>query len=150
MPKKKPQKGKAKGRRSSPSIAGEIVRSLFTMNVLELLAQRPRHGLEMVGEVERGSEGAWSPSAGTLYPMLQRMEDDGLITSRLVRSRGAPRRVYRLTAKGRRERTAMRARLYKELCAARLLIEQHLEAFGEPGSLSPHTPEEMVRALEEP
>ena len=47
--------------------------------VLTLLADRPMHGYEMIKEIEERSEGAWTPSAGSIYPMLQMLEDEGLI-----------------------------------------------------------------------
>jgi DNA-binding PadR family transcriptional regulator len=47
--------------------------------VLALLADRPMHGYEMIKEIEERSEGAWTPSAGSIYPMLQLLEDEGLI-----------------------------------------------------------------------
>jgi DNA-binding PadR family transcriptional regulator len=37
------------------------------------------HGYEMIKEVEERSEGAWTPSAGSIYPTLQMLEDEGLI-----------------------------------------------------------------------
>ncbi|HEX4730900.1 MAG TPA: PadR family transcriptional regulator [Solirubrobacterales bacterium] len=37
------------------------------------------HGYEMIKEIEARSEGAWTPSAGSIYPMLQLLEDEGLI-----------------------------------------------------------------------
>src|SRR6185312_2530871 len=47
--------------------------------VLALLADRPMHGYEMIKEIEERGEGAWTPSAGSIYPMLQLLEDEGLI-----------------------------------------------------------------------
>ncbi|MFT3865287.1 MAG: PadR family transcriptional regulator [Solirubrobacterales bacterium] len=47
--------------------------------VLALLADRPMHGYEMIKETEERSEGAWTPSAGSIYPTLQMLEDEGLI-----------------------------------------------------------------------
>jgi DNA-binding PadR family transcriptional regulator len=47
--------------------------------VLALLAERPMHGYEMIKELEERTEGAWTPSAGSIYPTLQMLEDEGLI-----------------------------------------------------------------------
>jgi DNA-binding PadR family transcriptional regulator len=47
--------------------------------VLALLAERPMHGYEMIREIEERTEGAWTPSAGSIYPTLQLLEDEGLI-----------------------------------------------------------------------
>jgi DNA-binding PadR family transcriptional regulator len=47
--------------------------------VLALLAERPMHGYEMIKEIEERTQGAWVPSAGSIYPTLQLLEDEGLI-----------------------------------------------------------------------
>ncbi len=67
--------------------------------VLALLADRPMHGYEMIREIEERSEGAWTPSAGSIYPMLQLLEDEGLI--RGEESDG--KRRFTLTDAGRAE-----------------------------------------------
>jgi DNA-binding PadR family transcriptional regulator len=68
--------------------------------VLTLLAERPMHGYEMIKEIEERSEGAWTPSAGSIYPTLQMLEDEGLI--RGEESDG--KRRFALTDAGRTER----------------------------------------------
>src|ERR1700761_296990 len=67
--------------------------------VLALLADRPMHGYEMIKEIEERSDGAWTPSAGSIYPMLQLLEDEGLI--RGEDSDG--KRRFSLTDSGRAE-----------------------------------------------
>jgi DNA-binding PadR family transcriptional regulator len=47
--------------------------------VLALLAERPMHGYEMLEELEERTGGAWTPSAGSIYPTLQMLEDADLI-----------------------------------------------------------------------
>src|SRR3977135_353153 len=47
--------------------------------VLALLAERPMHGYEMIKEVEERTGGAWTPSAGSIYPTLQMLEEADLI-----------------------------------------------------------------------
>lgn len=47
--------------------------------VLALLTERPMHGYEMIKEIEERTQGAWTPSAGSIYPMLQLLEEEGLI-----------------------------------------------------------------------
>jgi DNA-binding PadR family transcriptional regulator len=47
--------------------------------ILALLAERPMHGYEMIKEIEERTDGAWTPSAGSIYPALQLLEDEGLI-----------------------------------------------------------------------
>jgi DNA-binding PadR family transcriptional regulator len=44
-----------------------------------LLAEQPRHGYDLIRAIEERSNGAWTPSPGSIYPMLQALEDEGLI-----------------------------------------------------------------------
>jgi DNA-binding PadR family transcriptional regulator len=46
---------------------------------LALLSEKPMHGYEMIKEIEERSGGVWKPSAGSIYPTLQLLEDEGLI-----------------------------------------------------------------------
>lgn len=48
---------------------------------LLLLAEEPRNGYQLMQEIEERSGGAWRPSAGSVYPALQLLEDEGLIRS---------------------------------------------------------------------
>jgi DNA-binding PadR family transcriptional regulator len=67
--------------------------------LLSLLAEGPRHGYELMKEIEARSGGVYRASAGTVYPTLQQLEDEGLVTSE---SDGG-KRVYSITDRGRRE-----------------------------------------------
>ena len=50
--------------------------------VLLLLVEQPRHGYEIMQELEQRSEGGWQPSPGSIYPTLQQLADEGLVESR--------------------------------------------------------------------
>lgn len=67
--------------------------------VLALLAERPMHGYQIMAEIEERSGGAWKPSAGSVYPTLQLLVDEGLVTS----EESGGRKTYSLTATGREE-----------------------------------------------
>jgi DNA-binding PadR family transcriptional regulator len=49
--------------------------------ILLLLAERPRHGYEIITELTDRSEGRWQPSPGSIYPMLKRLSRDGLVSA---------------------------------------------------------------------
>src|SRR6266540_3829206 len=49
--------------------------------ILALLAERPMHGYEMIQELTNRTGGVWRPSPGSVYPALQMLEDEGLISS---------------------------------------------------------------------
>ena len=65
--------------------------------VLALLAERPMHGYQIIHEIEERSGGSWKPSAGSVYPTLQLLADEGLISAE--ESNG--RKIYSLTEAGR-------------------------------------------------
>jgi DNA-binding PadR family transcriptional regulator len=67
--------------------------------VLALLNERPMHGYEMIKELEERTDGAWVPSAGSIYPTLQMLEDEGLIRGEDVEGR----RRFTLTESGEAE-----------------------------------------------
>jgi DNA-binding PadR family transcriptional regulator len=67
--------------------------------ILALLAERPMHGYEMIQELETRTNGLWRPSAGSIYPTLQLLEDEGLVTGE--ESEG--KRRFSLTDDGRAE-----------------------------------------------
>ena len=54
---------------------------------LLLLAEEPKHGYQLIQEIGEKSEGAWTPSPGSIYPVLQQLEDEGLITFERVDGR---------------------------------------------------------------
>jgi DNA-binding PadR family transcriptional regulator len=65
--------------------------------LLELLVERPKHGYEMIKELENRYSGFYTPSPGTVYPTLQMLEDRGHVRS--VSEDG--KRVYSITDEGR-------------------------------------------------
>jgi DNA-binding PadR family transcriptional regulator len=65
--------------------------------ILAVLVQKPMHGYEVIGALEAQSGGRWRPSAGSVYPTLQQLADEGLVTSQEVDGR----RTYTLTDAGR-------------------------------------------------
>jgi DNA-binding PadR family transcriptional regulator len=66
--------------------------------ILALLAERPMHGYEMIQEITDRSGGYWRPSPGSVYPTLQLLADEGLVST--VEGTGGKRR-YELTDEGR-------------------------------------------------
>ena len=70
--------------------------------VLALLAERPMHGYQIIREIEERSGGSWKPSAGSVYPTLQLLADEGSISAE--ESNG--RKIYSLTEAGREEAAA--------------------------------------------
>jgi DNA-binding PadR family transcriptional regulator len=70
--------------------------------LLKLLAEGPKHGYELIRLLENQFLGLYAPSAGTIYPRLQRMEADGLVSH----TAAGGRKVYEITEAGRAELAA--------------------------------------------
>jgi DNA-binding PadR family transcriptional regulator len=66
------------------------------MAIVSLLSSSPKNGVELMDEIERMTQGWWRPSPGSVYPVLQQMVTEGLLT------KGADGR-YTLTEKARDE-----------------------------------------------
>lgn len=75
--------------------------------LLSLLEERPRHGYEIIQALEERSGGTYSPSAGTIYPRLAKLEEEGLVR----RDSDGRRTVYAITDAGLRELDARRDEL---------------------------------------
>ncbi len=65
--------------------------------LLDLLQERPKHGYEMIKDLQDRSSGFYTPSAGAVYPTLQLLEDRGWVTSETVEGK----KVYAITDSGR-------------------------------------------------
>ena len=67
--------------------------------LLALLNEGPRHGYEVIQDLEQRFNGLYTPSAGTVYPRLAKLEEEGLVE----RSDEGRKAVYRITPAGRAE-----------------------------------------------
>jgi len=77
---------------------------------LLLLAEQPRHGYQLIQEIGERSGGSWTPSPGSIYPVLQQLEDEGLLEFERVDGR----KTATLTDEGRAH------------------VEEHRESLGAP------------------
>ena len=92
--------------------------------LLDLIAQKPRHGYELIKAIEEAMEGGYSPSPGVVYPTLTLLEETGLIASE---TQGA-KKLYSLTDEGR---TALDTEA-EALKAAKGRMEEARRRFGPP------------------
>ncbi|WP_062077813.1 PadR family transcriptional regulator [Demequina globuliformis] len=73
--------------------------------VLALLSEDPMHGYQIIREIEERTDGRWKPSAGSVYPTLQLLADEGLVTAETVQDR----KVYTLTPEATEQAAAAAA-----------------------------------------
>lgn len=85
------------------AVAPELKKGSAELLVLAIVEDRPRHGYEIGKLIEQRSDGLLKFHIASLYPLLYRMEERGLIAGRWVEKAGQRRkRFYRITAEGHR------------------------------------------------
>lgn len=100
----------------------QLRKGLLELCILNLLAQGEAHGYEMVKRLKQA--GGVGIREGTIYPVLARLQTDGLVARRAeASSEGPPRKYFRLTSPGRTAVAAMNEH-WKE-------ISQSIEAIQE-------------------
>jgi DNA-binding PadR family transcriptional regulator len=137
-------------------------RGLLTLYMLHSLDREPKSGYALIKEISEKTEGLWVPSKGTLYPILQQLEEEGLI---LVCDTGKrSKSVYCLTDAGRT--TLRNIKHHKKESHDKLLHVKNLlfDIFGEEKSalkglyfelgatidaLPPETEAEAIRIVEQ-
>ena len=82
--------------------AQQMKKGALDMLVLKLLQHEEKYGYQLISELRDRTEGALALKEGTLYPILYRLEDDGLIEAQWRTSGGrtAPKKYYTATPEG--------------------------------------------------
>lgn len=93
----------------------QLKKGALEMLVLELICRKPAYGYELLSRLKEISDSYFSLKEGTLYPILYRLEDDGMICADWITSaeRATPKKVYSATPKGRLE-NARRKQLWDD------------------------------------
>ncbi|AEW96475.1 MULTISPECIES: PadR family transcriptional regulator [Streptomycetaceae] len=119
--------------------------------LLKLLDESPRHGYEVIRLLEERFQGLYAPSAGTVYPRLAKLEQEGLVTH----TTEGGRKVYALTAAGRAEvadRQDELAELEQEIrdSVSELAAEMREDVRGAAGDLRREVREAAARSRTDP
>lgn len=102
---------------------GQALKGHLDMLLLVVLAKDELHGYAIVQELARLSARAFELPEGTIYPALHRLEDQGLVASRWSDDTGRRRRLYALTAAGRRALRKRREEWEGFTSAVRLVLD---------------------------
>jgi DNA-binding PadR family transcriptional regulator len=86
----------------SNKFSPDLMRGSLDLMVLSVLFEGPQYGYSLQQRLREASRDMARLQAGTLYPLLHRLEADKLIRSRWEKTTGRPRKWYELTASGRR------------------------------------------------
>jgi DNA-binding PadR family transcriptional regulator len=110
------------------------LRARLRFLVLALLAVEPAHGYALISKIEEVTGGAIRPSPGTLYPILRRLQEEGLVEESIEAGERGMRRVYRITPRGLSELSASMGRfleVMEKLAALALRVNEKLRPTGE-------------------
>lgn len=110
----------------SQSLPKFLTKSFLPFCVLHLLSIEPRYGNEILSWL-RQRAGLWAASPGTVYPLLQQLENEGLIRGRWEPGIKRPRHVYEITGRGRESVRELRGRILPQLEVSLALLTQLLE-----------------------
>lgn len=108
----------------------QLKKGVLEMLVLELICDQPTYGYELLNRLKVQSGGSFTLKEGTLYPILYRLEDDGLICAAWSQGQGrtAPKKIYEVTEAGRKE-NIRRQRVWKDFAQT---VQRFLEGGTEP------------------
>lgn len=81
----------------------QLKKGVLEMLVLKLLLGEEKYGYQLISELGKYNNGMFSMKEGTLYPILYRLEDDGLVSSRWSEPKGkeVSRKYYSISDTGR-------------------------------------------------
>jgi DNA-binding PadR family transcriptional regulator len=74
----------------------EFRRIFLKFIVLKIIRESPTHGYDIIKRIEQRSAGRWTPSAGSIYPILESLETNGFIRSEEIERK----KVYAITPRG--------------------------------------------------
>ncbi|MBB2159158.1 PadR family transcriptional regulator [Gluconacetobacter sacchari] len=102
----------------------QFKKGVLELCVLALLARSDSYGYDIASRLSA----AIDMGEGTIYPLMRRMQKDGLVSTYLVESSsGPPRKYYRLTAGGRNNLTAQKAAWTDFTRAVAAILDPDLE-----------------------
>lgn len=105
----------------------QMKKGVLDMLVLKFLETEPKYGYQIIQEMKEKSEKTFLLKDGTLYPILYRLEDEGLVVSRWSEALGkqVPRKYYVITESGKDALGRMEA-VWKRISdgIARIMEEQ--------------------------
>ena len=97
---------------------------LLPLYTLHILNQREMFGNEIMCEIERRTSNTWSPTPGTVYPLLKELEIKKFVESQWNLEKDRPRRIYKITKKGKNEYRILKAVLKEQLQEAINIFNQ--------------------------
>src|SRR4051794_8550713 len=94
---------RAPARAQDPFTGGLRRREVLPLLVLHLISEGPSYGNQLMERIAAMTEGVLSVNPNTMYPLLRRLEENGLIEGQWEHPERRTRRFYSLTKEGRKE-----------------------------------------------
>ena len=106
-------------------IARELIKGTLKYMVMNLVCRQTRmYGYEITRELDKQSGGKIRLTFAALYPVLHKLEADGLLHTQTENVNNRTRKYYSLTAKGRKEAESLRKEFHEYLDLMQLLINK--------------------------
>jgi PadR family transcriptional regulator, regulatory protein PadR len=101
----------------------DVLQGTLDMLILQILQSGPRHGLAIAQTIRKKSEDLLKVEAGTLYPALHRLEQQGWLAAEWKTSeKGQRAKYYRLTTAGKKQLRAEQSNWERLLKAIQLVM----------------------------
>lgn len=107
----------------SEKLSTELRRIFLKFLILKIIDDSPTHGYDLIKEIERRSNGRWTPSCGSIYPALESLEAKGWI----VCEETDRRKSYTITPEGREALAMVKDRVRQQMEDANIFLQLILE-----------------------
>jgi DNA-binding PadR family transcriptional regulator len=78
----------------------QMRRGVISFLVLKILQEQSCHGYKLIEEISKRTQGFWKPTSSTIYPLLRKMKNKGLIRQIKDKDPESTKKVYELTEEG--------------------------------------------------
>ncbi len=75
-------------------------RGLLTVYILHSLKKKPKSGYDLLAEIKEKTQGSWTPSKGTVYPLLKHLQEEDLIKIKSIDRRS--KHIFEITSEGKK------------------------------------------------
>lgn len=101
----------------------DLLRGSLDLMVLSVLAEEPRYGYALQQKIRESSQDQIQLPAGTLYPLLHKLENEGWIRSSWDESTGRKRKWYELTKSGKKRLETQASQWHRYVGTIRGLLD---------------------------
>ena len=97
---------------------------MLPLYTIHLLHEKKMYGSELISEIEKRTSSSWSPNPGSIYPLLRELEEEKLVDGHWSTDKEHPRRIYKITKKGKQEYKVLKVILRKQILKAVEIFEK--------------------------